>query len=244
MNHGREGAHDFLGGLAKAIDAATANFRGPAMERHIRTLMREADVNGTEKFITGPESAFLNTFAIPVLFDEIRAYAGLSSEQARTALLNEYAHSMPNFSTHSPLRTAKTPFSKRMGISAEAIYRAWWSEKKDHGLERAGPDFALRPPFPHRIVFEGKYIARGSSDFAKKELVRDIYQAFFYRGLPQVAETKRGRAEWNYDYACLLAFDASPKRVFRKAWLNLDAGVRSSLWDGANVYVMILGGEE
>ena len=244
MKHGKEGAQDFLDGLAKAIDAATAEFRGPAMERHIRTLIREADANGTKAFTTGPESAFLNTFAVPVLFDEIQAYAGLSSEQARIALLNEYARSMPKFSTHSPFRTVKTPFSKKMGVSAETIYRAWKSEQKDHGLQRAGPDFALRPPFPHRIVFEGKYIARGSSELAQKELVGDIYQAFFYRGLPQVPETKRGQAEWNYDYACLLVFDASPKRVFRNAWLDLDHSVRSSIWDGANIYVMVLGGEE
>lgn len=242
MKHGKEGAHDFLDGLAKAIDAATADFRGPAMERHIRTLIREADANGTKAFITGPESAFLNTFAVPVLFNEIQAYAGLSREQARTALLNEYT-SMAEYSTHSPGRTLKTPFTKKMGVGAETIYRAWTSDKNDHGLESAGPDFALRPPFPHRIVFEGKYIARGSLDFAQKELVRDIYQAFFYRGLPPVPETKT-RAEWNYDYACLLVFDASPKRVLRKAWANLDRKVQSSLWSGANVYVMILGGEE
>jgi hypothetical protein len=244
MKNGRDGAHDFLDGLAKALDAATDGFQGPAMERHIRTLMREAEANGTKALMTGPEATFLNTFAVPVLFEELRAYADLSNEQARIALLNESASSMPKFSTHSPLRTAKTPFSKRMGISADAIYRTWKSEEKDHGLERAAPDIALRSPFPHRIVFEGKYIARGSSECAERELVRDIYQAFFYRGLPPVPETKRGRAEWNYDYACLLVFDATPKRAFRNAWLNLDVSVRSSFWDGANVYVMILGGKE
>ena len=239
MRDGRDGAHDFLAGLETAIDAATATFRGPAMERHLRALLREAPENGTAAFITGPEAAFLNTFVVPTLFDELQAYADLSSEQARSALLSEFANSMPKFSTHSPLRAVKTPFKKKMGVSAEAVYRAWRSEQDNHGLERAGPDFALRSPFPHRIVFEGKSFARGTPEKAKRELVGDIYQAFFYRGLPPVPETK-SRPEWKYDYACLLAFDASPKQVFREAWLSLDASVRSSLWGGA----MILGCEE
>lgn len=243
MTPGKNEAYDFLTGLSKAIDVATADFRGAAMERHIRALIRNSETNATKAFTTGPESTFLNTFVIPTLFNSIQSYASLSVEQAREALLNEFFRSMPQYSTHSPFRALKTPFSKKMGVSAETVYRSWMSEKNDHGLSRAGPDFALRSPFPHRILFEGKYIAKGSRDFAERELVASIYQAFFYRGLPQVPPTQPERPEWNYDYACLLVYDATPKRVFRNAWLKLDAQVQSSLWDGANVYVMILGGD-
>jgi hypothetical protein len=73
-------------------------------------------------------------------------------------------------------------------------------------------------------------------------LVSDIYQAFFYRGLPRVDATKRGHPEWDYDYACLLAYDASPDGTLVAAWEALDSSVRQSFWDGANIYVMILRG--
>jgi hypothetical protein len=33
------------------------------------------------------------------------------------------------------------------------------------------------------------------------ELVANVYQAFFYRSLPDVAETAKGRAAWKYDSA-------------------------------------------
>jgi hypothetical protein len=45
------------------------------------------------------------------------------------------------------------------------------------------------------------------------------------------------------EYSCLVAFDASPKGTLRAAWRALDAMVRKSFWDSANIYVIILGGE-
>ena len=65
-------------------------------------------------------------------------------------------------------------------------------------MTQSCPDFSLRDPFPHSILFEGKYFARDSLEFAQRELVTNIYQAFFYRGLPRLAATKR-HPEWNYD---------------------------------------------
>jgi hypothetical protein len=108
-------------------------------------------------------------------------------------------------------------------------------------LAQSCPDFSLRDPFPHSILFEGKYFPRGSLEFAQRELVTDIYQAFFYRGLPRLAATKK-RPEWNYDYACLMAYDASPKGTLAAAWTALDLQTRRGFWEGANVYVMILRG--
>ena len=77
---------------------------------------------------------------------------------------------------------------------------------------------SLREPCRHKIVFEGKYFSNGSLTYAQKELVGDIYQAFFYRGLPFVPQTRRGRAKWDYDYSCLLAYDASPMGTLKAAW--------------------------
>ena len=146
---------------------------------------------------------------------------------------------MGYFSAKSPIRAKKHAFKKVIGASPESIYNAW---SCGGGLTQSCPDFAVTHPFPHRIVFEGKYFAHGSTKYAERELVKDIYQAFFYRGLPQLDATKR-HPEWNYDYACLLAFDASPEGSLKSAWNRLDPVVQRTFWEGANIYVMILGGE-
>jgi hypothetical protein len=46
--------------------------------------------------------------------------------------------------------------------------------------------------------------------------------------------------EWGYDYACLMAYDASPTGTLTSAWTALDGRTRRSFWEGANLYVMIL----
>ena len=125
--------------------------------------------------------------------------------------------------------------------SPSDIYKGWKSPEKGRALTQSCPDFALRDPFPHSILFQGKYFPRGSLVFAQRQLVTDIYQAFFYRGLPRLAATKR-HPEWNYDYACLMAYDASRSGTLTSAWTDLHPETRRSFWEGANVYVMILRG--
>ena len=71
----------------------------------------------------------------------------------------------------------------------------------------------------------------------------DIYQAFFYRGLPSLPAAKK-RPDWNYDYACLMAYDASTLGTLSSAWRDLPLQTRRSFWEGANVYVMILRPEQ
>jgi hypothetical protein len=90
-------------------------------------------------------------------------------------------------------------------------------------------------------LFEGKYFSRGSLEFAQRELVTNIYQAFFYLSLPRLLETKT-HAAWDYEFACVLAYDASPDGVLLQAWHSLPATVKSACWTGANLYVMILRG--
>jgi hypothetical protein len=43
-----------------------------------------------------------------------------------------------------------------------------------------------------------------------------------------------------YEYACLLAFDASPGGTLHQSWESLPATVKRGFWEGANVYSMIL----
>jgi hypothetical protein len=148
---------------------------------------------------------------------------------------------MPEVSCQSPIRWERHPFRKILDCSMSDIYRGWANPENGHALTQSCPDFSLRDPFPHSILFEGKYFPRGSLEFAQRQLVALIYQAFFYRGLPRLAATEK-RPEWSYDYACLLAYDASPAATLSSTWKGLDAQTQRSFWDGANVYVMILRG--
>lgn len=66
--------------------------------------------------------------------------------------------------------------------------------------------YASMDTFFRRVV----YFPSGSLDYAQRQLVTDIYQTLFNRGLPRLAPAKK-HPEWKYGYACLMAYDASPK---------------------------------
>lgn len=232
-----DAAYEFLRHLEGALAAALPH--GPAMEAAIRQVIAEATADPKRAHERKQEAAFLNHFVLPVVHAELQTFGGLAADAAREALLNEYHRGMREISKRSPASSGRHPFRKMLGASPESVYRAWTSEVDRFGLTQSCPDFALGTPFPHRIVFEGKYFARGSVSFAAKQLATDLYQAFFYRGLPHRPATKR-HAAWDYDYACLLAFDASPEGTLKAAWDALPLKVRKSFWEGGNVYVMIL----
>jgi hypothetical protein len=242
MSSAKNEAYEFLRKLedllARQLPVA------PEMESWVRHIVRETKGEHARRHLHNPEAAFLNQHVLPVLASLIRTDSSCASDtDAKRALLNEYHPSMPEISSHTPARTGKHPFTKLLGASAQEIYARWADASNASSLVQSCPDFALREPFPHKIVFEGKYFATGSSQYAQRELVANLYQAFFYRGLPYVPETPKGRAAWDYDYACLLAYDASPAGTLKHAWENLPTRVKQGFWTGANIYVMILGGQ-
>ncbi|HUS20191.1 MAG TPA: hypothetical protein VMZ25_11130 [Terriglobales bacterium] len=228
-----------LGFLKELEKTLNSGLPGPTtMESWIRSTVAEAKTNDKKKHLRLPEAAFLNGQALPALFDFL-IHRGLSKEEAKRALLNEYHRTMSDLSSRSPIRWERHPFRKIMSGSPSDIYRGWTNPDKGYGLTRSCPDFSLREPFPHSILFEGKYFPRGSLEFAQRQLVTDIYQTIFYRGLPCLAAAKK-HPDWNYDYACLMAYDASTLGTLSSAWRELPQQTRDSFWEGANVYVMIL----
>ncbi len=72
-------------------------------------------------------------------------------------------------------------------------------------------------------------------------MANDIYQAFFYRSLARVAEMAT-RPAWDYEYACVLAYDGTGDGALHRAWDGLRPRIGKACWDGARVYVMILRG--
>jgi hypothetical protein len=235
----KPGARAFLADLESLLKSLP---NAQQMHRSICQTITLAKGDKSQRHLATPEAAFLNAYVVPTLYKVICNVSGMNEERAKHALLNEYWRCAKAFSIDSPGRTQYHPFSKVLGMSAESIYSEWTNLSR-RALFQSCPDFALRNPFPYKIVFEGKYFSAGSLARARQELVRDIYQTFFYLGLPPVPQTKTSRAEWDYDYACLVAFDASKSGTLRQAWSNLPDTAAKTFWEGGNIYVMILGGD-
>jgi hypothetical protein len=193
----------------------------------------------------GPEEAFLNMYLAPHLHAFMTQELGDAS-RAREAILCEstYARTM-NFASNTPARTRKHPFTKVLGQNGKIVAQ-WKGQGKGSPIIQSCPDLALHAPANFNAVFECKYFSNGGIEKAETVLVTSIYEAFFYRALPPVPETGR-RPSWGYEYACLLAYDASEKGSLLKAWARTEGGfhpdVRKACWSGGNVYVMILGGD-
>jgi hypothetical protein len=232
---GKDQALEFLKDFEKIMNNKLLS--PDEMKTGIPHKIAAAKADNTQKYLRHSEAAFLNGYAIPVLSDMLQSW-GLTKDQARQAFLNEYHRTMQEITSAPCFHWEYHPFRKMLGASPTDIYRDWRSGK----VTRSAPDFGLRDPFPHSILFEGKYFSRGSLEYAQRQLVGCIYQAFFYRGLPSLPATKKHKDEWAFDYACLLAYDGSPKGTLTSAWKELDSRTRRSFWQGANVYVMILRG--
>jgi hypothetical protein len=206
----------------------------------IRKLVAESKGNSNEHLRT-PESAFLNKFVIPKLFELVAARDGMDDSKAKQALLSEYKRMREKYASSgaSPIRTLKHPFKKVMGVKPLAIMQQWTSGR-DNALTQSSPDICIREPFPFKILFEGKYFEKGGREKAVTELVTSIYQAFFYRGLSYVPSRKMGQPAWDYEFACMLAGDVSAEGSLYRAWNNIPSEVKRGFWEGANIYVMIV----
>jgi hypothetical protein len=137
----------------------------------------------------------------------------------------------------TPASALKYPFTKQFS-AVDKVVDSWWNGSG--GLDcTANPDFALRFPCPYKVVGETKYFRKGGIDAAKTELVRSVYQCFYYRGLPIVPEAEK-RPAWDYEYACLLAYDASGNGTLTRAWESVGPKVKAACWNGANIFVMLL----
>lgn len=228
-------AYQFLKGLQKHLNA---NLPSPQqMRKEIQDIVTISRKDNAQKHLNMPEAAFTNHFLIPRIFDVVSERVG--KDKARQCLLSEYIAMRKDYCWNtSPQRQERHPFSKGIAHKPQAIMRRWKGEPNKQTIQSA-PDLALRDPFPFNIVFELKYFDKGGLEKATTELVADLYQAFFYRALPYVPPTKR-YPSWDYNYACLLAFDASPDGTLHQSWESLPPKVKRGFWEGANVYAMIL----
>lgn len=186
-----------------------------------------------------PEGAFLNEFIAPGIHSFLCEKHGFTTAGATRALLSESFRQLSGIASASPARSQPHPFKKALGMSAQDIIAQWRGLKSGNALVQSCPDLALREPCQFRTLIEGKYFDKGGHVAASSALANDIFQSFFYLALTKLEETKTHPA-WNYDYSCLIACDATVDGTMIEAWLDIEEEVRRGIWDGANIFVMIL----
>jgi len=182
------------------------------------------------------EGRFLDEYVLRHISKYLQKSLGLTEKQARIALLTESTVARADgIALSSPSSAQKHLFTKAFGTSVEAVVASWWKESGKSPFSQSCPDFAFGPPCKHTVVFEAKLFRSGSIAAAKAELVRAIYQCFYYRAQPNVPATKKHPA-WKYDYACLFAYDASTTRSLVEAW-NADSirEVKEGCWEASNI---------
>lgn len=241
MKANKDQAYEFLHELERDLNARIP--APPIVADEIARIMKSSKHDPSQKHKRSAESAFLNHYVIPKLYELIARRPDMDREKATSSLLSENFRHLNGMASGTPARRERHPFKKALVGLPRTVMSQWRGQGVGSPLVQACPDFALRKPFPFKIVFEGKYFAQGGIKLAETELVTDLYQAFFYLGLPLVPETKRSAA-WEYDYSCLLAFDASADQTYHAAWNSIAKNIRDGFWSGANIYVMILRGND
>ena len=229
-------AYIFLRELEECLMKSLPHYKTILPEIH--RICKQAKLNDHEKHLRLPHDVFIYHYVFPLL-KELMRKAGMDAIKTRESLLSEAYRNMPEMISGSPVRELRHPFNKKLEKKPSDIIKQWRSQTKDPILNQICPDFTTRNPFPYKIIFEGKYFSDGSVAEASSELAAALYETFFYRSLPFCPRTET-HAEWDYDYSCLLALDASEEGNLRRVWETLHINVKNSFWNSANIYVMIL----
>jgi len=229
-------AYRFFRALEQYLNEALP---GPGeVATRISEIVRTSKASRTDLHKSFSEGALLNHYLLPAIHHFVSQLDGMDPDRARESLLSESYRAMPAYASGTPARVSRHPFEKVIGASAQSVVRRW---KSVNPTVKSCPDLALRTPCPYRTVFEGKYFSRGGLTAAETALATNIYQAFFYRGLGKIPETPH-RPAWNYEYACVLAYDATPDGSMLQAWDGLRRKIGKGCWEGAGIYVMMLRG--
>ena len=238
----RDEAKQFLTGfearLRRSLRLAEDAEGGKTIAQQVDEMRAHARADEKTRHLKAPEAAFLNHWVAPALYEQLRA-TGLNESDAKAALLAESHTSLKTISGGPAARPVAFPLEKKMGVPAGDIYKRWAGRSDAQPFTQPYPDLAIRHP-SYQIVFEGKYFRSGKLEYAERQLVAAIHESLFYLGVPEISA--RGR-EWGYDYACLVAFDASPDATLLTAWNNLK-GTKAKFWDCANLHVVLIGAEE
>ena len=228
----KTGAHNFLEGMENEL-----NKRLPAAAA-MRMLISKLSEDGNSPSKIR-ENIFLY-YVLPVIHEYMQTLPNIGPDEARKSILCEYHGKVPNIASGNPFRRAGHPFQKSVGLNAENIIQRWMKPVSVLPPNQAFPDFGFRSPFPYKIVFDAKYFTQSSEAAARKALVDGTYEVMFYRGLPMEPPSSPEDPGWDYEFGCLLAYDASDNGSLASAWDAVQC--KQTFWDGGNIFVMILHG--
>ena len=126
----------------------------------IPNIVTEARMREDWKHKRTTEDAFLYHYAVPIISQYISVDLDFGKAAARESLLSEFFRNMSDLASGSPARAIRygIPFEKVFS-SPRDVMKRWRGEMRQAKFQQPCPDFALRTPFPHKIVFEGKYFS-------------------------------------------------------------------------------------
>ena len=219
------------------------------LKQHLNNRISPSEVREwiqKEKEGAGPtgkeyEGLFIDKFVLPAIPEYLGKALGLSpkDERVRGAFLAESDLAKKNqLTSGSPISAKKYLFTKVFGANSKSVVESWWGDSGKGATSQNCPDWAFRDPCPHTI-FEGKFFRQGGKEAARTQLVSGIYQCFYYRAHPYAPEIGKHPA-WDYEYACLFAYDASANGSLVEAWATLNKRAKDACWDTANIFVIVL----
>jgi len=225
-DNAKKQAADFLKSLRKHLGAKLPKQR---VEQWI-----------SEKGKAVKEDLFVGELVLKEISEYLKLNLQCAADDVCKAFLAESRNArVKGLASRSPASAKRYLFTK-LGVNQKKIVNLWWQKDARKGqTTQSCPDWAFREPCPHKVVFEAKLFRNRGGERARIELVNGIYQCFYYRAHPQTPESKRHPA-WNYDYACLFAYDVSQNQDLVNAWAELNQKVKDACWDSANIFVMVL----
>ena len=229
----RKAASEFFEGLKEHLNKTIS-------PRAVSEWIQEEKDSSPKRKHVQYEGLFIDKFVLPKIPAYLRkVLEDPTTERIREAFLAESSRARQDgITSDSPISADKRLFTKVLGPDFKAVVKSWWGESKKKPISQSCPDWAFRPPCPYTVIFEGKLFRSGGIDAARSELIKGIYQCFYYRAHPDAPKTKK-HAAWEYKYACLFAYDASKEQSLVEAWKTLNKEVKKACCT-ANIFVMVL----
>jgi hypothetical protein len=189
------------------------------------------------------EASMVGEFILPVLnrFLAEQETKHLNGKRPEDVMLAEPTSARPKYAADTPVRAPGHPFQKVIAAKPKEIFARWKGgelNKPKSAFCQVCPDLALTSPYG--VVFECKYFRTPGHEPATDALVKGLYETFFYRAMPPGRQSRAGRTNWNYDYACFFAYDASANFRLVKAWNEVKERVEEPFWSEGNIFVMML----
>ena len=189
------------------------------------------------------EATMVVEFVLPGLnrFLAEQETQNLNGKKPEAVTLAEARSARPKYAVDTPVRTPGHPFQKVIAAKTTEIFARWKGgelNKPKSAFGQVCPDFALTSPYG--VVFECKYFRTPGHEPATDALVKGLYETFFYRAMPPGRESRAGRTNWDYEYACFFAYDASENFRLVKAWDEVKKRVEEPFWSEGNIFVMML----